>query len=288
MKYNPIGSLLGGITPRNTSEYRLALRIAIQKLCLLGLWRGSFFEHASFYGGTALSMLHGLDRFSEDLDFSLLKITPDFCLDKYLDFVRRELEAWGIEATVDVSVKMDSRIESAFVKANTLNSLINLRIPAAEIKSLHRDEISSVKFEVDPYPPCAFENEITYILDPIPYSIRVMSPPDLFAGKMHAILARAWLSRVKGRDWYDLIWFVRNGISLNLEHLEARLKQSGHWNSEAKLDAEAFRALLRDRISQVDFEQAKKDVIPFVPDVSALQSWSKALFLALVDRIQVL
>ncbi len=288
MNSSPLYSLLSSKSPKNAAEYRQGLREIIQKLCLLGLWRGSFFEHAAFYGGTALSIFHGLDRFSEDLDFSLLKDRPDFRLDPYLDYVSRELEAWGIAATLNVAEKADSRIESAFIKANTLETLISLRIPASEIKSLHRDEISSVKFEIDPHPPCEFESASIYLLEPIPFSVRVMSPSDLFAGKMHAVLARGWRSRVKGRDWYDLIWFVRSGIGLNLQHLEARMKQSGHWDSGEKLYPDEFRQVLRDRINQIDFNQAKQDVLPFIPNANAVQIWSKELFLDLVDRIQVL
>ncbi len=208
---SPLHSILGFSQAKNPDQYRQRLRELIQQLCLLGLWRGSFFEHAAFYGGTALRMLHGLDRFSEDLDFSLLKAKPDFRLASYLDFVRRELEAWGITSQTGLILKQDSRIESAFVKTNTLQTLLKLEVPATELKSLHRDEVSNVKFEIDPFPPCEFHSESRYVLEPIPFSVRVMSLPDLFAGKMHAVLARGWISRVKGRDWYDLIWFVRSG-----------------------------------------------------------------------------
>lgn len=287
MSINPLSSLLRSNSPRNVNEYRQTLREIIQKLCLLGLWRGSFFEHAAFYGGTALSMLHGLDRFSEDLDFSLLKVNPQFSLFPYLDYVNRELEAWGISAKMDITETKDSKIESAFIKANTLKTLINLRIPATEIKSLHRDEISCVKFEIDPDPPCQFDSHSSYILEPIPFSVRVMSLSDLFAGKMHAVLARGWKSRVKGRDWYDLLWFVRNDVALNLQHLEARLRQSGHWNYGDKLCADSFRQILHDRINQIDFSQAKADVLPFVPKVNAVQNWSRELFNSLVDRIRI-
>jgi predicted nucleotidyltransferase component of viral defense system len=254
----------------------------------LGLWRGSFFEHAAFYGGTALSMLHGLDRFSEDLDFSLLQENPDFRLAAYLDYVSRELAAWGISAEMDIAAKEHSVIESAFIKANTLSTLMQLQVPSSEIKSLHRDEISSVKFEIDPHPPCEFDSICSYILEPIPFSVRVMSLSDLFAGKMHAVLARGWKSRVKGRDWYDLLWFVRNGSSLNLHHLEARLRQSGHWTAGDTMCTDSFRVVLQERINQIDFTRAKEDVLPFIPNVNAVQNWSRELFLNLVERIQIL
>ena len=287
MNHHPLNSLLQSQPARNTGELRRSLREAIQKICLLGLWRGAVFEHAAFYGGTALRMLHGLDRWSEDLDFSLLEEKPDFRLEAWLNFVRQELEAWGISAEVDLSGKKASQIESAFIKANTLKTLITLDIPPSELVRLHRDEVSSVKFELDPHPPCGFASQNLFLLEPIPFSVRVMSLPDLFAGKMHAVLARGWASRVKGRDWYDLIWFVRQEIPLKLAHLEARLQQSGHLDLDISLDADSFRSLLRDRIAQTGFDQAKQDVLPFVPDPAALQNWSPELFNSLVERIRL-
>jgi predicted nucleotidyltransferase component of viral defense system len=286
MSIHPLGAYFEQNRGRDLNSQRYQLREIIQKICLLGLWRGSFFEHAAFYGGTALRLMHGLDRWSEDLDFSLLLPKQDFRLESYLDFVSRELEAWGIKARVEISIKQNSNIETAFIKANTLESLTRLDLSPLALKSLHRDEISSVKFEVDPHPPCEFASESLYILDPIPISVRVMGLPDLFAGKMHALLARGWQSRVKGRDWYDLIWFVRSDVELNLSHLEARLRQSGHFTASEALTVRDFRNLLRGRIDQVDFAQAVQDVQPFVPNPQALQSWSKELFEALVDRIR--
>lgn len=285
MNAHPLYSLLRSRKPADISVFRRDLREAIQKICLLGLWRATFFEHAAFYGGTALRMLYGLDRWSEDLDFSLLEARPDFHLAEYLSSVQQELEAWGITANVGLAEKKNCRIESAFIKANTFKTLISMEIPGTVLKRLHRDEMSSVKFELDPCPPCGFASESRFLLEPIPFNVRVMGPSDLFAGKMHAVLARAWPSRVKGRDWYDLIWFVRSGIPLNLAHLEARLKQSGHLSGKASLDADSFQALLRARIAKTNFEQAKNDVLPFIPDTSTLQSWSAELFGSLVDRI---
>ncbi|MDZ4181788.1 MAG: nucleotidyl transferase AbiEii/AbiGii toxin family protein, partial [Candidatus Cloacimonadaceae bacterium] len=175
MNTKPLNSLMRGSRSASANDHRQILRELIQKICLLGLWRGNFFEHAAFYGGTALRMLYGLDRWSEDLDFSLLEEKPDFRLGSYLRSVRQELEAWGISAEVEISEKKTSQIESAFIKANTLKTLLALKIPRSELGRLHRDEVSSVKFELDPHPPCGFASESRFLLDPIPFSIRVMS-----------------------------------------------------------------------------------------------------------------
>jgi len=285
MNASPLNSVLGLGKFGKIGDYRIALRELIQKICLLGLWRASFFEHAAFYGGTALRMHYGLDRWSEDLDFSLLIENPDFQLGNYLNTVSKELEAWGITAVVDLSDKKNSQIESAFIKANTRKTLIDIRIPASELSRLHRDEISSVKFELDTHPPCAFSSESRFLLEPIPFSVRLMSLSDLFAGKMHAVLARAWSSRVKGRDWYDLIWFVRQGTARRLSHLEARLRQSGHLEQSVSMDAGLLQSMLRDKISKTDFHQARQDVFPFIADPRALQNWSKELFEELAGKI---
>lgn len=284
---SPLGTLIHEQNPKTIADYRRSLRDAIQKICLLGLWRGGFFEHAAFYGGTALRMMYGLDRFSEDLDFSLIGPKPDFQLGDYLSHVQRELSAWNISAEVSLAIKTDSDIDSAFIKANTLKSLLENKIPQGVLSRLHRDETSKVKFELDPYPPCPFAYEFRYLLEPIPFSVCTMSPSDLFAGKMHAVLARGWQNRVKGRDWYDLIWFVRNKITLNLAHLEARLKQSGHLGVSTVWTSELFRQMLQERIVNVDFEQAKQDVLPFIPHPGSLQNWSAAMFSSLVELIMI-
>ncbi|MDD2227856.1 MAG: nucleotidyl transferase AbiEii/AbiGii toxin family protein [Candidatus Cloacimonetes bacterium] len=287
MDFNPLSYLLTEPKARTLIEYRRLLREAIQKICLLGLWRGGFFEHAAFYGGTALRMMYKLDRFSEDMDFSLLKAQPDFRLGDYLGTVSRELAAWNIDAELQLPVKKESNIESAFIKANTLSTLLTLKIPDKELSRLHRDEISSVKFEIDPNPPCPFDTEFRFILDPIPFSVRTMSLADLFAGKMHAVLARSWQNRVKGRDWYDLVWFVRNKIPLNILHLTARLQQSKHMVESDCLDEQSFRAMLQRRIETIDFEQAKQDVLPFIPHPESIQNWSKDLFKSVIELIEI-
>lgn len=286
MNSNPLVSLLDQNPVRTPNEFRKVLRDKIQKLCLLGLWRSGFFEHAAFYGGTALRMLYGLDRFSEDLDFSLLAPKPEFRLSAYLDSVQRELQAWGIQAEVKLKNKQSSQIESAFIKANTLKILLGLKVPTLNPDLFHREELISVKFELDLLPPCSFETESRFLLEPLPFNVSSMSLPDLFAGKMHAVLARSWKNRVKGRDWYDLIWFVQQAVPLKLEHLEARLKQSGHLNPDQQLDPDSFRDLLLRRIEDLDFDRAKADVQPFIADPDMLSGWSKGLFIELCNRLR--
>jgi predicted nucleotidyltransferase component of viral defense system len=200
-----------------------ALREIMQEIALLGLWRSKFFEKAAFYGGTALRILYGMERFSEDLDFSLLKPMTDFDLSRYSGAVERELRSFGFEATMTTREKKDDTpIQSAFLKANTLKHLLTIKTAEETSWPIFRGQILKIKIEVDTDPPPGFVTENKFILQPIPFSVRTFVLPDLFAGKMHAVLYRRWKSRVKGRDWYDLVWYAANHPQLHLNHLEHR------------------------------------------------------------------
>lgn len=215
-------------------DYVSALREILQQIALLGLWRGKFFEHAAFYGGTALRVLYGLDRYSEDLDFSLLEPSADFSLDSYEQPLRRELASFGFEVSFQVRRKSShSAIHSAFLKANTLQHMILIKARTDMTRQLHKAEVLRIKLEVDTDPPGEFETESRIVLLPVPFAVRVYSLPDLFAGKMHALLCRKWKTRVKGRDWYDLVWYLGHHPRLRLNHLEARMRSSGDWSGAA-------------------------------------------------------
>ena len=271
---------------RSLDEYLNAMREILQEIALCGLWRGKFFERAAFYGGTALRVLHNLDRFSEDMDFSL--ITPDkqFDLAPYCAFMENELSAWGF--TLQVTVKENrvaSAIDSAFLKVNTKELLLTVEAGEKITGSVHADQVLRIKIEVDTDPPPLFNNETRFLLQPIPFSVRTYDPPSLFAGKMHALLCRNWGVRVKGRDWYDFVWYVGRGIPLNLIHLEARMRQSGHLLAAAILDEAMFRKLLNEKISNLNIDIAKSDVEHFLVNPSAIEVWSREFFLDVAERI---
>ncbi len=264
-------------------DLKQALHEIIQEISLLGLWRSKFFEHAAFYGGTALRILYGLERFSEDLDFTLLKSTPSFSLKPYFRAVELELKSYGFDVEISEKIKKhDTAIESAFIKADTLLHMIKVGYKEKRQSS----KILKIKLEIDRDPPLGFSTESKYVLQPVPFSIVTLRPEDLFAGKMHALLFRRWQKRVKGRDWYDLIWYVGRGTPMNLIHLEYRIRQSHKKNSLWNLTKEEFYSLLRERIDTLDFDQAIADVQPFIRDFSSLEIWSKDFFHNLVDRIK--
>ncbi len=237
----------------NLEDHLLALREILQEIALLGLWRSKFFDKAAFYGETALRILHGLDRFSEGLDFSLLVPMKDFDLKLYLEALQKEIDAFGFDMRVESPSKpSQSRIRSAFLKANTINQLLVIQTPEEMVRRLHRERVLKIKLEVDTDPPEGFETETRYLLHPIPFAVRTYALSDLSAGKMHAILCRRWKNRFKGRDWYDLVWYAANHPQLHLSHLEQRMRQSGDWSRQEPLSVGSFKQLVHSAIDNLD------------------------------------
>jgi predicted nucleotidyltransferase component of viral defense system len=270
--------------PRTVQEHDRVLRELIQNISLLGLWRSGFFEHAAFYGGTALRIVHDLPRFSEDVDFSLLKEKSGFSLDSYFSGIKTELSGFGFETVITETKKDFSTIESAFIKANTRVHLLKISADPSISHFVPANQLLKVKLEVDTAPPGLFSTEVIPLLDPIPFYIRIFSLPDLFAGKMHCVLCRNWKKRVKGRDWYDMIWFLRKEIPLHLAHLEQRMRQSGNWIGKKPLEQKNFIALYSKRTNEIDFSQAASDVLPFIRNPRELDIWGRDFFLALSER----
>jgi hypothetical protein len=197
-----VGRMLARYEARRLEDYVRALREILQEIALLGLWRSKFFEHAAFYGGTALRILHGIDRFSDDLDFSLIRPSSRFDLSRYSTALQTEIRSFGFEVRVVTKEKeARSAIQSAFLKADTLKQLVVVEAGREMMRELPRGQVLKIKIEVDTDPPPGFETETRFLLHPIPFSVRTYVLPDLFAGKMHAVLCRRWKSRVKGRDW---------------------------------------------------------------------------------------
>ncbi len=269
-------------------DYVNALREILQQIALLGLWRSKFFEHAAFYGGTALRILYGLDRYSEDLDFSLLKPNQEFSLVAYGKALGRELDGFGFEVAFEPRARSKgSAIESAFLKANTLRQMITITAGAGLTPQFHAKAALKIRLEVDTDPPGGFETESRAVLLPIPFAVRVYSLPDLFAGKMHALLCRRWKSRVKGRDWYDLVWYIGHHPLLRLGHLEARMRQSGDWIGSDRLTRADVLGRLRTVVEALDVNQIRQEADRFIRDKAPLGLWSREFFMEILDKIEV-
>ena len=251
-------------------EERNALKEVVQEVALCGLSRAGFFKSAAFYGGTALRIFYGLDRFSEDLDFSLIAPDPSFDLKAYFPILESEIRATGLNFAVEEKVKSaESNIRSAFLKGNTKEHILSF-FRGQDSSALHPGEIIRIKFEVDIDPPAHAAFETKYRLLPSPYEVRLYDLPSLFAGKIHAVLCRAWKNRVKGRDLYDYVFYLAKGAAVNLAHLKARLVDSGFIGEDFQLDQGSLIGLLNERFASIDYEQAKQDVLPFIKDKSKL------------------
>ena len=269
-------------------DHKNALLEIIQEIALLGLWRSKFFEKAAFYGGTALRILYGLDCFSEDLDFTLLKSDSNFDISKYERAIQLELESMGFDVKVEKKTKSKkSAVDSAFIKINTLQHLIYIGMPKGLSKAFHPDTILKIRLEVDKDPPLdKATTESKLLLLPIPFSVKTFRKEDLFAGKAHAALCREWKGRVKGRDWYDIIWFISRDVPLNLFYLQQRMKQSGNWKSKKKLTHKDLINLFEEKIDSLDMKSAKADIINFIPDRGQIDLWSKEFFSQLIHKIK--
>ena len=153
--------------------------------------------------------------------------------------------------------------------------------------TIHGRRELKIKLEVDTDPPPRFSTETKFLLQPIPFSVRVYDPPSMFSGKVHALLCRDWKSRVKGRDWYDFVWYVGRRTELDLTHLEVRMRQSGHYSEAAALDEPAFRSMLSRKISELDVADARSDVERFLSVPSAVSVWSREFFSAVAERVVI-
>lgn len=272
--------------PKTADDYKQALREIMQQLALAGLSRSGFFSKAAFYGGTALRIFYGLDRFSEDLDFSLLQKDENFNLEYYLKFIEDEFLAQGMVVTIKTKHKsVVSAVESAFLKSETFwgELILETSVPGLGIK---QNIGLKIKIEVDTKPPLGFETEEKLLLKPYSFYVKCFVLEDLFAGKMHALLFRKWGNNVKGRDWYDLEWYIKKGINLNLQHFLSRARDSSDWSKETNSESE-FKKLLTARIENLNIEIAKKDVERFIQNPKVLEIWSKQYFLDLIKMLKV-
>jgi predicted nucleotidyltransferase component of viral defense system len=282
-----IQTMLDKYKCHSEQDYINALKEIFQEIALLGLWRAKFYEKSAFYGGTALRILYGLDRFSEDLDFTLLKSDKNFDLAPYNVAVADELRSFGFNVRVETKTKSaESSIESAFIKATTRQQLIIIDAGKEITSRIHNMSTIKIKMEVDTNPPGKCNTEVKNILLPLPFSVKTLTQPDLFAGKIHAILCRPWQKRVKGRDWYDLVWYVARNIPVNLHHLRDRLIQSDAWDKKNKLTLNDLLQLLNEKINQTDFENAQSDILPFISDKRAVSIWSKEFFTTVINKVQ--
>ena len=287
---NIIEQMLSRYDISSENEVINALKEIFQEIALLGLYRGGFFNKAAFYGGTSLRILYGLNRFSEDLDFTLLEKNSSFNIEHYFKYITEEFEALGITVSINTKEKRSkvSNITSAFLKNDT--SIHTLDIKTGDLENIlggiHSGKRLKIKFEVDTNPPLKFQTEAKTLLMPVTFNIVSMTLPNLYAGKMHAVLCRNLKTRVKGRDWFDFEWYVKQNTKLNLEHLQERMIESGDLESNTKLIEKRFVEFMNSKIDTLNIEKAIEEVRPFIMDHSIFNFWTKDYFRLLTRKIQ--
>jgi hypothetical protein len=265
----------------NAVEEENAVKEIMQEIALYALWRANFFDIALFQGGTSLRILHNLPRFSEDLDFILRVPDPEFNWEYYLKTVRLVFAQFGLKLDARPKEKLSKAIREAVLKDDSIVSQLGLTFA-----DMGRRKTLKIKLEIDTNPP-KYSGEASSFLDfPSDYQVRHQDLPSNFALKIHALLCRGYL---KGRDWYDFSWYISNGISPNLVHLQAALAQAGPWAGQNDLDVDMkwLADALRTAIGAIDWKKAADDVKRFLQPVE-LQSvtlWSEAFFLAKAEKL---
>ena len=284
---NVVETMLSKYNPQNNEERENAIKEIIQEITLSALSRAGFFEKAAFYGGACLRIFHGLNRFSEDLDFALLEKDSKFKLDDYFPSLKKEFESYGLDMNIESKKKEENTdVQSAFVKGNTLMLMMSFFPKSEEVKQIVANQKIKIKFEIDTDNPGGGITEFKYKMLPTPYEVQIFDEPTLFAGKIHAIICRSYKYHVKGRDYYDYLFYIGKGSKINIKYLENKLKNTGGIIDDNKpLSLEKIKELLRNKFESVDYESAKEDVLAFIKDKESLRLWGRDLFLSTLDSL---
>ena len=262
-----------------------AIKEIMQEITLCGLGRSNFFNFAAFYGGTCLRIFFNLPRFSEDLDFSL-DIPRGFKLENYKSYIDNEFASLGLNATFEISEKAENNdIKRGYIKGNTIELMNAFNIEEKLVKRINHNELIKVKFEVDSVAPFFALDDVKFGLMPSPYPVRIYDIESLFACKISAVLKRNWQTRVKGRDFYDYVFYIRNNVKVSLICVEARIKADGV-DLDNPLTLDELKKMLCERFDSIDFDSAKKDVEKFVQDKSELDIWSAEFFKSITMNLK--
>jgi Nucleotidyl transferase AbiEii toxin, Type IV TA system len=262
-------------------EQENATKEVIQEIALYALWRANFFDVAAFQGGTSLRILHGLPRFSEDLDFMLLRPNPRFQWGPYLKILTSTFEEYGIRPEAVAKENMDARIRRAVIKSNSIANQLDLSFAYSDPRRKLR-----IKLEVDVEPPLYSRDEHSFLDFPVDYEVRHQDLSSNFALKIHALLCREYL---KGRDWFDFSWYVGQGVIPNLPHLEAALRQFGPWSHDSGLSVtpQWLDSTVAAKIDTVNWNRAQSDVRPFLrsAEAASLRLWTIRFFKAKLSKL---
>jgi len=250
-----------------------AIKEITQEVALYGLEKSGFFEKAFFQGGTCLRIVHGLDRFSEDLDFVLREPDPEFDLNPYLENVMETMNVYGYKIEVSGEDKADNNGKIRFLKDDSIKKLLDFEHGQDLRKKIQ------IKVEVDINPPSGDNYEPNYLDFPTDFMITTHDIPSLLAGKCHALLCRNY---VKGRDWYDYLWYISKSAVVNLTMFQGAINQLGPWKGRnLDITSEWLHEELNKKVKSIDWEEAKDDVKRFLrPEKKeALNLWNEDFFI---------
>ena len=264
----------------NQLEEEHAIKEILQDIALYGLWRAGFFEVAGFQGGTSLRILYGMTRFSEDLDFILKVPDPEFAWPVYLQGMLDCFEEFGLRSEVLNKSRMDQRIKKAMIKDNSICNQLNLSFFRGSPKKMQK-----IKLEIDVDPPDNSDFEYSYLDFPLDFEVCHQSLSSNFSLKIHALLCRPYL---KGRDWYDFSWYVKQGVQVNLPHLQAALFQWGPWaNRKIDLNIKWLKHNLIKKAAHIDWQTVASDVQRFLrpSEQYSLSLWSENFFVHKIEKL---
>lgn len=283
---NVIEAMLNKYNPQNEIEKENAIKEIVQEIVLAGLSRGGFFNKAAFYGGTCLRIFHGLNRFSEDLDFASISNEP-INLEEYLPYVRKELISYGLDMEVSLKDKnSNNEIQTGFVKGNTLLLMMQFFPNSLETNQIIGNQKIKIKFEIDTDNPLGGITETRYQLLPAPYEIKIFDEPTLFAGKIHAVICRNYKNHIKGRDYYDYLFYLGKKTEININYLENKLKETGKISKDTKLTLEKVQDLLKEKFLNIDYNSAIEDVSKFLSNTESLKLWSSDFFISTLSFLK--
>ena len=281
-----LNNMLAKYDIKNTTDEINAIKEIIQEIVICGLSRGGFFNEAAFYGGTALRIFYGLDRFSEDLDFALLNPNINFDLSKYFPFIEKEVLVYGLNLNIVTKEKTkDSNILSAFLKGDTKEHIF-IFFPNENMKKMTSLKSIKIKFEVDVNPPRGATYEFKYKLLPSPHQVRLYDEPSQFAGKIHAILCRNWNYRTKGRDLYDYVFYLSKGTKVNLELIKSKLIESKAITESSEFNINILKEMLDKKFKEINYANAKEDVMAFIEDKDSLNLWDSEFFIDISKNLE--
>jgi len=272
---------LEGYRAGSALEEEQAVKEILQEVALYALWRAEFFHVGAFQGGTSLRILHKLPRFSEDLDFILLEPDAGFEWARYAKQTIAVLQEFGLKSEILDKARMDANVRQAVLKDDSVSRQLNLQFYRGGTRATPK-----IKLEIDINPPAGSGFGYAYLDFPLDFEICHQDLPSNFALKIHALLCRPY---VKGRDWYDFGWYIKQGIAPNLDHLQAALIQHGPWEGKAiAVTHEWVTDALGRKIATINWREAARDVERFLSTAEreSLKLWSERFFLAKTGQLR--